>query len=66
MQSIIPNKRKKLHFLKGKMSVYLKAAGIFLRMAVLMGHKNVKTTIIYAFVMKKPGIDVKSPLDNIM
>ncbi|MBA7683278.1 Tyrosine recombinase XerD [subsurface metagenome] len=30
----------------------------------LLGHKDVKTTMIYTHVMKKPGIDVKSPLDN--
>jgi len=30
----------------------------------LLGHKDVKTTMIYTHVMRKPGIDVKSPLDN--
>ncbi len=29
----------------------------------LLGHSNVSTTMIYTHVMKKPGIDIKSPLD---
>ncbi|MGR3301954.1 MAG: tyrosine-type recombinase/integrase [Candidatus Scalindua sp.] len=29
----------------------------------LLGHSNVSTTMIYTHVMKKQGIDIKSPLD---
>ncbi|MEA1910766.1 MAG: tyrosine-type recombinase/integrase, partial [Spirochaetota bacterium] len=31
----------------------------------LLGHSNVATTMVYTHVMKKPGIDIKSPLDYI-
>jgi site-specific recombinase XerD len=30
----------------------------------LLGHKNVATTQIYTHVMQKPGIGVRSPLDQ--
>ena len=30
----------------------------------LLGHKSVATTQIYTHVMQKPGIGVRSPLDN--
>ena len=33
-------------------------------MQELLGLKDVKTTMIYTHVMKKPGIGVRSPLDR--
>jgi len=31
----------------------------------LLGHKDVSTTMIYTHVMQKPGLGVKSPLDQL-
>jgi integrase len=31
----------------------------------LLGHKSVETTMIYTHVMRKPGLGVRSPLDQI-
>lgn len=31
----------------------------------LLGHKSVETTMIYTHVMKRPGLGIKSPMDNL-
>ncbi len=31
----------------------------------LLGHKDVRTTMIYVHVMNKPGLAVKSPADSL-
>jgi site-specific recombinase XerD len=30
----------------------------------LLGHKNVATTMIYTHVLSKPGLAIRSPLDD--
>jgi integrase len=32
----------------------------------LVGHKDVKTTMIYTHVMNRPGLAVKSPIDILL
>jgi site-specific recombinase XerD len=44
--------------------IYWKAATIFVQFQELLGHKNVATTMIYTHVLNKPGLHVRSPLDQ--
>jgi len=53
------------HTFRHCFATHLLESGVDIRtVQELLGYKDVKTTMIYNYVMQKPGIDIRSPLDE--
>ena len=60
------NKRVTPHVFRHSFPTHLLEGGTDIKnVEHLLGHSKIETTQIYIHVMKKPGIGIRSPLDEI-